>query len=120
MFHVPNKYRVTTGNLASDDSYGNNGFFRFKVMGTWCRCIVSDGGWEHVSVSLEPKRMPTWEEMCAIKDLFWDEDDVVVQYHPAKADYVNNHSRCLHLWRTEDMPTPPSWMVGDKSLGTIR
>ncbi len=56
--------------------------------------------------------------MCFIKDLFWDEDDVVVQYHPAKSDYVNNHQYTLHLWRpTEgEMPTPPSIMVGIKGL----
>ncbi len=26
------------------------------------------GGWEHVSVSL-PRRCPTWDEMCLIKDI---------------------------------------------------
>ena len=121
-FHVPHDRRITTGPMGSDDSCGNNGAFKVRVLGTWAHCIASDmGGWEHVSVSLLPKRMPTWEEMCALKDLFWDEDDVVVQYHPAKADYVNNHSRCLHLWRSIDaeMPTPPSEMVGYKALGTL-
>ena len=39
--------------------------------------------WEHVSVSL-PDRCPTWEEMCFIKDLFWNSDECVVQYHPPK------------------------------------
>src|SRR5580658_4748259 len=43
---------------------------------------------EHVSVSLA-HRCPTWEEMCKIKDLFWDDEDVVVQFHPAKSEYVN-------------------------------
>jgi hypothetical protein len=39
---------------------------------------------------------------------------VVVQYHPAKSEYVNNMPNCLHLWRpvNEAMPTPPSIMVG--------
>ena len=29
------------------------------------------GGWEHVSVSLA-RRCPTWEEMCMVKDIFWE------------------------------------------------
>ena len=53
------------------------------------RIIASDGfGWEHVSVSRRD-RCPTWEEMCQIKALFWDEDDCVIQYHPPRSEYVN-------------------------------
>ena len=57
--------------------------------------------WEHVSVSL-PDRCPTWEEMCEIKDLFWKATETVVQFHPPKTSYVNNHPYCLHLWRHVD------------------
>lgn len=39
------------------------------------------GGWEHVSVSYK-NRVPTWDEMCKIKDMFWNDDECVVQYHP--------------------------------------
>ncbi len=73
------------------------------------------GGWEHVSISPYRKNyLPSWEEMCLLKDLFFREDEVVVQYHPAKSEYVNNMPNCLHLWRPtrEAMPTPPSIMVG--------
>ena len=60
---------------------------------------ASEGaGWEHVSVSL-PDRCPTWEEMSFIKNLFWDEEDFVIQIHPAGSDYVDLHPYCLHLWR---------------------
>lgn len=70
------------------------------------------GGWEHVSVSY-PNRCPTWEEMCRVKEMFWNEDECVVQYHPPKSEYVNNHSYCLHLWRKcgEDFETPPKYFV---------
>lgn len=73
------------------------------------------GGWEHVSVSpFRHSYTPSWAEMCRIKDIFWHDDEVVVQYHPAKSEYVNNMPNCLHLWRpvNEVMPTPPSIMVG--------
>jgi hypothetical protein len=59
---------------------------------------IDEGEFEHVSVSLA-HRCPTWEEMCKVKDLFWEAEDVVVQYHPAKSEYVNTCKTCLHLWR---------------------
>lgn len=118
MFHVPENLRVKEGHLASDESYGNNGCFvlaqDIKIKNT-LQIIASDGeGWEHVSVSL-PYRSPTWEEMCKVKDLFWDDEDCVIQYHPPKSEYVNNHPFCLHLWRPPDkVDTPPSILVGIK------
>lgn len=82
--------------------------------------ICSNGeGWEHVSVSLRHK-IPSWEQMCTIKALFWDNDETVIQYHPAKKDYVNYHPRCLHLWRplNAELPKPPTNMIGPKNLKT--
>jgi hypothetical protein len=76
--------------------------------------IASDGqGWEHVSVSLRD-RTPTWDEMCIIKDLFWDEHETVIQFHPKKSEYVNRHPYCLHLWKPSkgEIVLPPKWMVG--------
>ena len=81
----------------------------------WASVIWSTGGgWDHVSVCPYNRRTPTWDEMCAVKDMFFRDDEVVVQYHPAKSEYVNNMPNCLHLWRPRQvtMPTPPSIMVG--------
>lgn len=77
------------------------------------RVVFSWGGdWEHVSVSF-PNRCLTWEEMCRVKDMFWNEDECVVQYHPPKSEYVNNHPYCLHLWRKcgENFELPPKNFV---------
>jgi hypothetical protein len=116
-FRVPNKFRVRSGRLGSDDSIGNCGAFVLKLNhGQQLNIIASDGaGWEHVSVSRND-RCPTWEEMCKVKDVFWDEYDCVVQYHPAKSEYVNNHPFCLHLWREvgREFPVPESILVGVK------
>jgi hypothetical protein len=89
--------------------------------------VVSDGkldGWEHVSVSIDRPgrvRLPNWEEMCFVKNMFWEEEDCVVQYHPALSKNVNNY-RVLHLWRSlrHDFPQPPGWMVGIKELGELK
>lgn len=68
--------------------------------------------WDHVSVSLI-NRCPNWPEMCAIKNLFWDEEECVMQLHPAKSEYINNHPYVLHLWKPqqEKIPLPPNFMV---------
>ena len=70
-------------------------------------------GFEHLSVST-PVRCPTWDEMCKMKDIFWRDDEVCMQLHPKKEDYVNNMKYCLHIWKPIDkeIPTPPSVMVG--------
>ena len=56
--------------------------------------------WDHVSVTIhESSATPTWEEMCLVKDLFWDDNEAVVQFHPPKSAYKNLHQGCLHMWR---------------------
>jgi len=119
-FHAPNKFRIRNGVAASTDSDGNNGAFFVKLKaGQSVQVIASDGmGWEHVSVSRRD-RCPTWDEMCQVKALFWDDEDCVVQFHPPRSEYINNHPFCLHLWRPtggQQIPTPPSIMVGLKSV----
>lgn len=76
-----------------------NGVFKVPFRNCILNIIASNGGgWEHVSVSL-PNRCPIWDEMSFIKDLFFNDDETVVQYHPSKKNYVNIHNYCLHLWR---------------------
>lgn len=74
---------------------------------------TDEDGWDHVSVSL-PDRCPNWEEMCFIKDLFFDEEECVVQYHPARSEYVNFCKTALHLWRpiNQTIPIPDKSLVG--------
>lgn len=120
-----NQHRVRTGPRASDDSFGFCGQFVFRVNGVLVLAQASDGAlkegeprWQHVSVSLvkTPSFVPSYESMCKIKDLFWEPQDWVVQFHPAKSEYVNMHPGVLHLWRPLDqpLPTPPHLMVGFK------
>ena len=70
-------------------------------------------GWEHLSVSM-PNKTPSWEQMCMMKDIFWGEDEVCMQLHPAKENYIDNMPYCLHIWRpiNKEIPTPPNLMVG--------
>jgi hypothetical protein len=123
MKEMASVYRVTKGPQASDWHNGPNGFFVFphyRIHGYEIRCMSSNGlGWDHVSVTVAAKnqnstRCPTWEEMCWVKDQFWNKDEVVWQYHPAESNYVSDHHFCLHLWSKQnfEMPTPDPIMVG--------
>lgn len=108
--------------MGSDDSIGTCGAFRI-IWRVHDKCILwviaSDGqGWEHVSVHGTTGRgefTPSWDQMCFIKDLFWDEDDCVIQYHPPKSEYVNKHKNTLHLWRQSgknSISLPPKVLIG--------
>ena len=37
--------------------------------------------------------------MQHIKELFWGDDETVIQFHPRKSEYVNAMPFCLHLWK---------------------
>lgn len=96
---------------------GMGGKYYDKYTGKWLNFIFSyQMGWEHLSVSM-PSRTPTWEQMCIMKDIFWNKNEACVEYHPREEDYVNNHKHCLHIWRPthEPLPTPPSILVGFRS-----
>jgi len=107
-FHVPNEYRLKNHpTLSSTDSDGNNGVFIFSNNGYEISCIASDGiGWEHVSVTINRNRTPSWETMHFVKTVFWDDEDTVMQLHPSKSQYVNQHPNCLHLWKQINFELP--------------
>lgn len=95
---------------------GEDGFMAFLVKpyreGQVTIIASWSGGWEHVSVGMK-HRCPTWEEMCIVKNLFWDENECVVQFHPPKKDYVNCHPYVLHLWKRSgaEYELPPKEFV---------
>ena len=109
------EYRKSHPSLGWSKPGENWGYFKIPYRNFILTVVSSDGeGWEHVSVSL-PNRCPNWEEMSFIKDLFWSEDETVIQYHPRKQDYVNTCKTCLHLWRkigTDDSELPPKRLIG--------
>lgn len=81
--------------------------------GEMVQVIASNGlGWDHVSVCAK-NRVPTWEEMCKVKDFFFEPEECVMQLHPPQSQYVNCHPYVLHLWRPQNLsiPMPPVVMV---------
>ena len=118
--------KVEAGRIQLPDfvrtKYGDR-FGMFVVMGPCgrkLRMMVDDGhsepdasGWEHVSVSIEGKHPPNWEEMNWVKEQFWRDSETVLQFHPKKSEYVNIHPNCLHLWRVVafDHPLPVQYLI---------
>ena len=137
-FYVPELARdVDHPILASTQADGNNGAFHLESPepGWRLMLIASDGSeaphehswqWEHVSVHAHrangQQRTPTWKEMCYVKRLCWDAEDVVMQLHPRESEYVNCHPNVLHLWRprNQEIPTPPAILVGPTQDETSR
>ena len=94
---------------------GHDGWFEFRRAGGKLFVQASTGlGWEHVSVSVDAERCPTWEEMAWIKDQFWGTEECVVQYHPPESVYVNCHPYVLHMWKPDgvELPVPPPELIG--------
>jgi hypothetical protein len=130
-FHVPEASRITRAAhpfMGSDSTYGHNGAFDLESPepGWQLLLVCSDGtdadavgelaDWEHVSVHAQrgPKvRTPTWREMAFVKKLCWEAEDRVVQFHPRRSEYVNNHPHVQHLWRWKrgEFPSPPTSAV---------
>lgn len=68
--------------------------------------------WEHVSVSCID-RCPSWDEMSAIKELFWEDSETVMQFHPMNKQYINLHPFTLHMWKKVGVNSelPPKWLI---------
>jgi len=118
-----NQYRIRRGELSSPDSYGMAGAFLIPI-GLKRRAVVVScngdigTGWEHVSVHIisgkkKHQETPTWNDMCYIKNMFWSDDEIAIQIHPKKTDYINVHNHTLHLWRSlnQELLTPPNLLV---------
>lgn len=54
----------------------------------------------HLSIS-HPFRYPTWDEIHAARYCFMPEEITVAMILPPKAEYVNIHKNCFHLYELE-------------------
>ena len=130
MFHVQESSRLITHPLlGTTERDGNNGCFQFESPEPGWKLVVvaSDGlGWEHVSVHARrengQQRTPNWNEMCFVKSCFWDDEDVVIQFHPKKSEYRNLHTHTLHMWRPIGVviPTPPPIAVAPPTIKVMK
>lgn len=113
MYHVPEKYRIRSGSWGGYTGTLEGAFIIPALFNNRELAVIASNRelWEHVSVHAFRRRdsyTPTWDEMCYVKSLFWDDENVVMQLHPKKREYRNMHPNVLHLWRPVSIaiPTP--------------
>ena len=63
-------------------------------------------GWEHVSFCPYRGYVPSWDDMCKLKDFFFEDEEEAIQIHPKKSEYINIMDNCLHLWRNSKLELP--------------
>jgi hypothetical protein len=89
------------------------GTFKIPYEGKILMVVSSDQfGWDHVSVTIEGNNSPNWEMLCYIKNLFFYDEETVVQFIPKKSAYIS-YSEALHLWRNQkiEYELPPGVMI---------
>ena len=99
-----NCYMIGMGGSYKDQDTGDKLNFMFSYQ----------MGWYHLSVSM-PDKDPSWVQMCKMKDIFFDDEEECVEYHPKKSEYINVHPHCLHIWRRN----PEDSLESYRDLGLI-
>lgn len=104
--------------------FGYSAWIKLPDCGT-CSALWSDreDGWEHVSVSPKKKfNIPTWNDMCIVKDIFWNSEEEAYQIHPKKNQYVNSVNNCLHIWKPigHEINELLGGIKSDRSINSIR
>lgn len=67
--------------------------------------------WLHVSVSRKD-RIPSWEDLVSIKNIFIGKDEKAVQVLPPTKEHVDINPNVLHLYRCLDGDPLPDFRVG--------
>jgi hypothetical protein len=82
--------------------------------------LVIDGKlWRHMSVSRR-SRTPSHEDMMAAAQAFLDQDAVVLAIYPRRAEWVNLHQFCLHLWQPVGFdPVPDPKLERARAVGIM-
>lgn len=78
-----------------------SGLIKLPDCGT-CSVISRNNkyGYEHVSISIKHKfGIPSREDICMLKDIFFGDEEEVYYIHTKKSEYMNISENCLYLWK---------------------
>lgn len=64
--------------------------------------------WMHVSLSRR-SRLPSYADMCLVKDTFIGRERLAVQVFARASEHVNIHPNVLHLWSCLDADPVPDF-----------
>jgi len=66
-----------------------------------CRVFVGhEAGRWHLSIA-HPRRLPTWDELKEARNSLLPDNLLMAMLLPPKADYINMHPFCFHLWEIQ-------------------
>ena len=71
--------------------------------------------WLHLSLARR-SRLPSWEEVRLVKDLFLGKERLAVQVLPPASRYININPHCLHLWSCVDGDPVPDFARGGQTI----
>jgi hypothetical protein len=74
--------------------------------------------WTHASIAYQTV-VPTYEELCRLKEAVWGDDGYAYQVFVPVSEHVNIHEFALHLWgRADGAPVLPEFtrLAGVKSI----
>lgn len=111
---LPSGWRLYAGGRSGDDGacYVHRGLSLSAIVSF---ALEDDGKrWAHLSIA-SPHALPSWDRLRECKDLFLG-DRKAIMVLPQKADYVNIHEYCLHLFACLDGDGPPDFTSGTASL----
>jgi len=71
--------------------------------------------WLHVSCAKKNK-LPSWDDLKEVKDIFIGPDKLAVQVLPPASRFININPYCLHLWMCLDGDPVPDFARGGRSI----
>jgi hypothetical protein len=71
--------------------------------------------WIHISTAFED-RLPSWEDLKKIKNIFLGKNRWAIQVFPTEDKYVNINPYVLHLWYCVDGEVLPDFTGGSNSI----
>lgn len=71
--------------------------------------------WIHLSCSRQ-KRIPNWDDLKLVKEIFLGPDRWAIQLLPRRENYVNINPFVLHLWHCADGLALPDFTGGTGSI----
>lgn len=102
-----NEYRIIHPFFPEEIGDEHNGFFFMNILGRnfYIGASVSSDGLQHVSVSApgEGRIVPTYEEICEIRNKFFEPSEPVIHFFHSDSKDINLNEKCLHLWSNKKL-----------------
>ena len=89
--------RINNGHFSENCMFQKNDGELASIRAT----AYKEDSWKRVFMYLK-HRCPTWAEMAELSDMFFEPEEIAIQFHPCLKQYVNENSTALHLWEPKD------------------